>query len=194
MISVSTLTSFLDNSFVVWSNGESSLQIKNGSTISSSGPGEFTFITNQVANSAYVISQCKASLLLLDNRIAISSLDFSSLAIHCIIAVPDARLAFIKVLNRFFPKHIVHGERNPLAMIAASAKLHSTANIAVGAVISAGCVIGENSCIGAYTVLHEGTIVGTNTVIESHCTIGSDGFVFSAMSLVNCINFPTTAT
>lgn len=71
-----------------------------------------------------------------------------------IIQVPNPFLAFIKLLNHFYP------ERKPATHI------HPTA------VIDPGVTLGKNVYIGPYVIVEDGSIIGDNCVIKSHVHIG----------------------
>ncbi len=175
---IDNIVDFLKESSVLWCRSSKSISLRGGAPISTAKQFDLTFLTNQSVNAIEILRECRASLILIDQRVDLSGLDLAAQEFDCVLAVPDARLAFIKVLNRFFAAPVNRGHRSISAIVSQKAVCHESVFVAEGAVISAGCVIGENSCIGAYSVLHAGTIVGRNTVIESHCTIGSDGFGF----------------
>ena len=93
-----------------------------------------------------------------------------------IILVNNPRAAFIRIINKIYPKRIETGTS-------------STAIISESATIGSGCYIGNNvtigeSCsIGNNTVISDGSIVqkskiGNNCIIEPGVTIGADGFAY----------------
>src|SRR3974377_383185 len=73
-----------------------------------------------------------------------------------LIRVPDARIAFAKVLPLFFPEPVFPGGIDATAIIAPSAKVDPTAYVGPY------CVVGENVKIGARSVLHGCMYVGAN--------------------------------
>lgn len=111
-----------------------------------------------------------------------------------LIRVPNARVAFAKVLPMFFPEPVFAPAIHPTAVVAASAKIDPTAHIGPH------CAIGEGTLIGARTVLRGGnhvadgvrigdechlfpnvviyanTQIGRRVRIHSGTVIGSDGF------------------
>jgi UDP-3-O-[3-hydroxymyristoyl] glucosamine N-acyltransferase len=111
-----------------------------------------------------------------------------------LIRVPNARVAFAKVLELFFPEPVFPPAVHPTAIIAPSAKVDPSAHIGPY------CVIGENTHIGPGCVLQGGNHVGANSRlgwqvnlfpnvtiyprteigdrvrIHSGAVIGSDGF------------------
>jgi len=111
-----------------------------------------------------------------------------------LIRVPNARIAFATVLQLFFPEPPFSAGVHPTAIVAASAKVDSTAHIGPY------CVIGENVQIGSRVVLqghnnvgdfsalgedarlfpnvtiYPQTQIGRRVRIHSGSVIGSDGF------------------
>jgi UDP-3-O-[3-hydroxymyristoyl] glucosamine N-acyltransferase len=72
------------------------------------------------------------------------------------IQVANPFLAFVKLLNHFYP------EKKPAPSI------HPTA------VVSQDAVIGKNVSIGPYVIIEAGSAIGDNCVIKSHVSIGHD--------------------
>lgn len=111
-----------------------------------------------------------------------------------LIRVPNARVAFAKVLPMFFPEPVFAPAIHPTAVVAASASVDPTAHIGPH------CAIGEGTIIGARAVLrggnhvgdrvrvgddtqlfpnvtiYSGTQIGRRVRIHSGTVIGSDGF------------------
>src|SRR3984957_4751135 len=95
--------------------------------------------------------------------------------VKVLIRVPNARIAFAKVLPLFFPDPAFAPGVHPTAVVSASAKIDPTAHIGPY------CVIGEKAQIGARSVLQAGDHVGHN----SH--IGEDVNLFP-----NVVIYPRT--
>ena len=94
-----------------------------------------------------------------------------------IIKVKNPRLAFAKVLNKFFIKKIF-GE------IDKSSKIGKNCTICPTVSIGANCVIGDNVEVAAKTIINQNVVIYDNTIIGSNCyiksgsIIGEDGFGF----------------
>jgi UDP-3-O-[3-hydroxymyristoyl] glucosamine N-acyltransferase len=71
-----------------------------------------------------------------------------------LIQVPNARIAFAKVLPLFFREPVFEGGAHPSAVVAPSAEVHATAHVGPF------CVVRENARIGARTVLEANVHVG----------------------------------
>ena len=118
--------------------------------------------------------------------------EFSSAKV--LIKVPNARIAFAKVLTLFFPEPVPPAGIHSTAVVAASAKIDSTAHVGAYCVIGekvkigARCVLQGNNHIGANSQLGEevnlfpnvtiypGTEIGNRVRIHAGTVVGSDGF------------------
>jgi UDP-3-O-[3-hydroxymyristoyl] glucosamine N-acyltransferase len=146
--------------------------------------GDLTFAENE----AYFVKaeQSAAAAILVDGP-------FTS-ARKVLIRVPNARIAFARVLPWFFPEKIFPAGVHATALIAVSAQIDGTAHVGpfchVGekvqigarAVLQGGNHVGENSVIGADTNLFPGVIlypqtqIGQRVRIHAGAVIGADGF------------------
>jgi UDP-3-O-[3-hydroxymyristoyl] glucosamine N-acyltransferase len=130
--------------------------------------------------------QSAASAILVDGPYASSR--------KTLIRVPNARVAFAKVLPLFFPEPVFAAGVHPTAIIPPGAKVDPTAHIGPY------CVLGERVCVGARSVLqgqnnigadcqidedvnlfpnvtlYANTEVGKRVRIHSGTVVGSDGF------------------
>ncbi|WP_338379152.1 LpxD N-terminal domain-containing protein, partial [Enterococcus faecium] len=92
-----------------------------------------------------------------------------------VIRVQNPRLAFTKVLHKFFPDSFY-------PRIEETAILSDTCQIGENVYIGHYVVIGENVKIGNGTIIHShvklypNTIIKDNCIVHSGCTIGGDGF------------------
>ena len=111
-----------------------------------------------------------------------------------LIRVPNARVAFAKVLPLFFPEPKFSPGVHPTAVVAPTAKVDPSAHIGPlcvigeGAVIGArcvldchvsvgaGCRIGEESRLFAQVTLYPGAVIGARVRIHAGVVIGADGF------------------
>ena len=88
-----------------------------------------------------------------------------------LIQVSDARVAFAKALELFFPEPRPSAGVHPTAVIASTAKVDPTAHVGPH------CVVGEQAHIGARCVLHGGNHVGAD------CRLGDDVILFPNVTL-----------
>jgi len=110
-------------------------------------PGDLTFAENEDYFAR--AEQSAATAIIADDR-------FKS-AKKILIRVPNARIAFAKAMALFFPERTYAAGIHPMAVIAASAKVDTTAHIGPH------CVIGERVNIGARAVLQAGNFVGDDS-------------------------------
>ena len=117
-------------------------------------PGDLTFAENE--NYFQRAEQSAASAVLVDG-------DFTSKKV--LIRVPNARIAFAKVLPLFFPEPVYPADAHPTAIIAATAKVDPTAHIGPF------CVVGEKASIGARVVLQGSNHIGANSQLGEDTNI-----------------------
>ena len=95
---------------------------------------------------------------------------------HCTyIIVENPRLAFQKVLKKFFVKEKTYFI-SPSAKIHPSTKLAERISVGENVVIEEECVIGNDCVIGHNTIIHSGTILEDSVKIGSNCVVGGVGF------------------
>jgi UDP-3-O-[3-hydroxymyristoyl] glucosamine N-acyltransferase len=119
-------------------------------------PGDLTFAENE----SYFkrAEQSAASAILVDGK-------FNSVK-KVLICVPNARIAFARVLPLFFPEPVLRPGIHPTAIVASSARLDQTVHVGPY------CVIGEGVQIGARSILQGGSIIGDN------CRLGEEVNLF----------------
>jgi UDP-3-O-[3-hydroxymyristoyl] glucosamine N-acyltransferase len=135
--------------------GDGSVLLHNFAPADRAKPGDLTFAEN--AEYFARAEQSMASAVIVADA-------FSSRKV--LIRVPNARVAFAKVLAVFFPEPVFPPGIHPTAIVAASARIDPAA------CIGPYCVIGEGTRIGARSVLQGGNYVG------AHCQIGEEVNLF----------------
>lgn len=164
--------------------GDASLVLKGFAPADRAQAGDLTFAENE----SYFAraEQSAASAIIIDGAFTSDK--------KTIIRVPNARVAFAKVLPLFFPEPKLPAGIHPTAIIPKSAQVDPTAHIGPY------CVLGEQVRIGARSVLQGGihvgaqsqlgedvnlfpnvtiyprTQIGNRVRIHSGTVIGSDGF------------------
>jgi UDP-3-O-[3-hydroxymyristoyl] glucosamine N-acyltransferase len=124
-------------------------------------PGDLTFAENDAYFAA--AEQSAASAIIVAGP-------FKS-AHKVLIRVSNARVAYAKALELFFPEIQPPAGIHPSAVIAARAQIDPTAHIGPF------CVIGDQVHIGARAVLHASNYVG------AHCKLGNDVVLFPNVTL-----------
>ena len=136
--------------------GDGSIPLTGFAPATTAKPGDLTFAENETF--FLKAEQSAAAAILIDGN-------FTSTK-KVLIRVPNARIAFAKVLPFFFPEKKFAAGIHPSAVVAATAQIDPSAHIGPF------CNIGEKVRIGARTVLQGGNHVAEN------CIIGDDSNIF----------------
>jgi UDP-3-O-[3-hydroxymyristoyl] glucosamine N-acyltransferase len=141
--------------------GDGSLLLKGFAPADRAQPGDLTFAENE--NYFVRAEQSAASAIIIDGA-------FSSNR-KVLIRVPDARIAFAKVLPLFFPEPVFAPGIHPSAIVAPSALVDDSVHIGPH------CVVSENVKIGVRSVLQAGSYIG------SGCRLGEEVNLFPNVTL-----------
>lgn len=129
--------------------GSGNITLKSFAPAENAQAGDLTFAENE--NYFARAEQSAAAAIIVDKHFASAQ--------KILIRVPNARIAFAKVLALFFPEQKFAAGIHPTAVIAPSAKIDSSAHIGPH------CMIGERVKIGARTVLQCGNFIGDDSQI-----------------------------
>ena len=147
------------------------IAITRAATLDSAGEGAVVFVKKYDPAYLEKLSALKDVLVLAPKE----GLPESKLSV---IALENPRLAFARVLEKFFTKP------KPAQLIAPTAQIASTARLAANVRVGHYSVIGENVVIGEATeirnhvVLAAGVKIGRDCLIKSGAVIGEEGFGF----------------
>jgi|SRR5437879_554426 len=164
--------------------GDSSLIVKNFAPADRAQPCDLTFAENE----SYFVraEQSAASAIIVDGA-------FKSER-KVLIRVPNARVAFARILPLFYPEPTFAGGIHPTAVVPGSAHIHPSAHIGpycvlgeevrvgarcvlrAGNHLGAGCQLGEEVHLFPNVIIYPGTEVGNRVRIHSGTVIGADGF------------------
>jgi UDP-3-O-[3-hydroxymyristoyl] glucosamine N-acyltransferase len=144
--------------------GDASLVLKGFAPADRAQAGDLTFAENE--NYFARADQSAASAIIVDGPGASSR--------KTLIRVPNARIAFAKVLPLFFPEPAFPAGIHPTAIVPASAQVDPTAHIGPY------CILGEKVRIGPRSVLQGLDYVGANS------ELGSDVNLFPNVTLYAC--------
>jgi len=164
--------------------GDASLVLKGFAPADRAQSGDLTFAENE----SYFAraEQSAASAIIVDGPYASSR--------KTILRVPNARLAFAKVLPLFFPEPAFAAGIHPTAILAPTAQVDPTAHIGPYCVVGdqvrvgpravlqggnhvgANCLIDEDTNIFPHVTLYANTEIGKRVRIHSGAVIGADGF------------------
>ena len=141
--------------------GDDSISLTGFAPAERAQSGDLTFAEN--ADYFARAEQSAASAIIVDGQCASTR--------KVLICVPNARIAFARVLALFFPEPVFPAGIHPTSVIAASAQIDATAHVGPH------CVVGEEVHIGANSVLQGGNHVGAN------CRIGVNSNLFPGVVL-----------
>jgi UDP-3-O-[3-hydroxymyristoyl] glucosamine N-acyltransferase len=164
--------------------GDGSLILKGFAPADRAQPGDLTFAENE----SYFAraEQSAAAAVIVDGPFASTR--------KVLIRVPNARIAFAKVLPLFFPEPPFPAGIHPTAIVPPSAAVDATAHVGpfcvlrdgvrVGArsvlqggnFVGARSVIGEDSNLFPHVTIYPSTEIGNRVRIHSGTVVGSDGF------------------
>ena len=141
--------------------GDANLRLTGSAPADRAQAGELTFAENE----SYFAraEQSAASAILVDEPFASTR--------KTLIRVPNARVAFAKVLPLFFPEPAFPPGVHATAIVPANAQVEPSAHIGPY------CVVGENTRIGARSVLEAGDYVGAG------CQLGAEVHLFPNVTL-----------
>jgi UDP-3-O-[3-hydroxymyristoyl] glucosamine N-acyltransferase len=164
--------------------GDSSLILNGFAPADRAQPGDLTFAENETYFAR--ADQSAASAILIDGPFASER--------KVLIKVPNARIAFAKVLPQFFPEPIFAPGAHPSAVISESAQVDPTVHIGPNCVIGektrlgprcvlqggnyigASCHLAEDVILFPNVVLYANTEIGKHVRIHSGTVVGADGF------------------
>jgi len=164
--------------------GDPSLVLTGFAPADRARPNELTFAENE----SYFkrAEQSAASAIIIDGP-------FHSKR-KALIRVPNARIAFAKVLPLFFPEPVFAPGIHPSAIIASSARVDATAHVGPHCVLGEqvrigprcvlqaadhlgeNCQLGEDVRLFPNVVLYPGTEIGNRVRLHAGVVIGADGF------------------
>ncbi len=149
--------------------GDSALVLRGFAPADRAQPGDLTFAENE----SYFAraEQSAASAVIVDGP-------FTSTR-KVLIRVPNARIAFAKVLPLFFPEPVFPAGVHPTAIVPASAKVDASAHIGPY------CVLGEGVRIGARCVLQGGDFIGINCVLGEEVNIFPNVAIYPSTEIGN---------
>jgi UDP-3-O-[3-hydroxymyristoyl] glucosamine N-acyltransferase len=143
--------------------GDASIELKALAPADAAHAGDLTFAENEDYLRQALSST--ASAILIGESLTAKATS------KTLIRVPNARIAFAKVLALFFPPPKFTGGIHSTAVVASTAQIDPTAHIGPH------CVIGERANIGPRAVLQGGDHVGAD------CVMGGDSILFPRVTL-----------
>jgi UDP-3-O-[3-hydroxymyristoyl] glucosamine N-acyltransferase len=167
-------------------SGDGSVELKGLAPADAARTGDLTFAENLDYFARAAASE--ASAILVDG-----SIDGAATK-KVLIRVPNARIAFAKLLTVFFPAPTFLPGIHPSAAIASTAQVHPTAHIGpqctvgdrakigprvvlqAGDHVGADCMLSEDANLFPNVTLYPRTEIGKRVIIHAGTVVGSDGF------------------
>src|ERR1051326_1003047 len=164
--------------------GDGSIPLTGFAAADYSRPGDLTFAENDTYFARAEASAASAILVA----------DSYSSAEKVLILVPNARVAYARVLPLFFPQAQFNPGVHASAVVATSAQIDPSAHIGphcdvgelarvgpgtaiqTGSYVGANCQLGEHVRLFPRVTLYPGTQIGNRVSIHAGTVIGSDGF------------------
>jgi UDP-3-O-[3-hydroxymyristoyl] glucosamine N-acyltransferase len=149
--------------------GDGNAVLKSFAPAETAQSGDLTFAENEEYFAR--AEKSAATAIIADKR-------FSS-AKKILIQVPNARIAFAKVLALFFPEQKFSAGIHPTAVLARTAHVDPTAHVGPH------CVVGERVKIGARSVLQAGNFVGDDSQLCEEVNLFPNVTVYSRTQIGN---------
>jgi UDP-3-O-[3-hydroxymyristoyl] glucosamine N-acyltransferase len=106
-----------------------------------------------------------------------------------LILVPNPRLAFMRVVRKFFSQGKKQASISPSATVDEGAKIHPSVYIGPNCYIGK-CEIGENTVIDGNVYIYPGAVIGKNVIIQANTVIGAEGMGYERNARGDLEKFP----
>ncbi|MBL8897727.1 MAG: UDP-3-O-(3-hydroxymyristoyl)glucosamine N-acyltransferase [Planctomycetes bacterium] len=169
--------------------GDAGREIRGPAALDHAREDQVSFVSD--GKYAAAAAQSRAGLLLVQEGLNVEA------ASAAIVRVPEARIAFQRVLGLFFPscdrlEPGIHetaavaedASVHPTATVGPHCTIESGASIGAGAVLRSHVFVGQGSSVGAdgyiypHVSIRGGVSIGARCLLHSGVVIGSDGFGF----------------
>ncbi|HUW96837.1 MAG TPA: hypothetical protein VMW58_13720 [Anaerolineae bacterium] len=152
------------------------------------GPNTVCFCRSTARDAVRLLAKTRATLLIVDQTLPIDPKPLAQAGVQAVVRSPNARLDFIRVVERFFSRPRPAGI-HPTAVVSPAASIDP--DVYVGAY----CVVGEatirhGSVIHSGVHIHDAVYIGRNVEVHSGCVIGADGFGFERNEAGELEKFP----
>ncbi len=130
------------------------------------------FCNKKGAEGLQMVRDSRAGIIICHDGLQVTG---DELCNKTLILVSNPRLAFIRVMQRYFqgrPEFGIH----PTALIHEDAKIHPNVYIGPNTCIMDKCEIGENTIVYGSVYIYPNTRIGRNVIIHAGTVIGATGF------------------
>ena len=198
-VNVETVLSELDINYTTNCNDSTCNHkyVRNIASIDKATHNELTYCSsddvkqaiNSIAKAQARVILCKNSLIGIVHRRS-----KSAKTPQCLIFVKNPRLAFMKVMKRYFIENMMDNQEHyrldlkaetnnlaPSAIILRSSRIGKNCSIGNFTKIGDKCIIGDNTVVGDRVVIEQNTRIGKNCIIQPGTVIGADGFAYERL-------------
>ena len=165
--------------------GDSDRRVSIASPIDKAGKESVTFCSKSTEDGLQFIRNSRAGVIISSKELSYREEDYKD---KTLILVPNPRLAFIQVMQKYFQEKIEFGI-SPTAVIDKDAKIHPSVYIGANSYIGK-CEIGENAIIHNNVHIYPKVRIGRNVIIYDGTVIGKEGFSYEKNSQGNWEKFP----
>ncbi len=145
-----------------------------------------TFCSKKTLLEAQImIEKTRAKVIICSSEFAF---DESKLKNKILIQVPNPRMAFIRIMQRYFEDNVQYGT-SPTATIDPEAKVHPDTYIGPNTFIGK-CEIGRGTIIHGNVSIYSKVVIGERVSINSGTVIGADGFGYERDESGALVKFP----
>ncbi|MFO7619628.1 MAG: LpxD N-terminal domain-containing protein [Thermoplasmata archaeon] len=145
-----------------------------------------TFCSKKTLSEAKImIEKTRAKVIICSDEFAF---DHVTLGNKILIRVPNPRMAFIRIMQRYFEDKVQYGI-SPTATIDPEAKIHPETYIGPNTFIGK-CEIGRGTIIHGNVSIYSKVVIGERVSINSGTVVGADGFGYERDENGVLVRFP----
>jgi UDP-3-O-[3-hydroxymyristoyl] glucosamine N-acyltransferase len=188
-LSILDIAEFLDARDQVSDPALASLPVRRPASVGDAGDGDVAFVGAHGTAAVETLRTTRATLVIVadDAEVPIG------VRLPAILRCPNPRLAFIRVLERFFAPQRPCGI-HPRAVVDDRAEVASSAYVGPLATVGSGVRIGERTVIHAGVHIYPGCTIGADCTVHSGVVIGADGFGYERSEDGAPVHFPHVGT
>ena len=183
-ISLQSLKKYLPNDCKIIGNTEN-ININNIKSIVEADENSIVWLNPTRKDKEELIKITRACIIIADRSLKPNN---NILEIKCFILVDNPKLAYIRIIEKFFQKRKTY-KIHQTAIIDEQAAVDNEVHIGEYAVIGE-CKIGKGSFIDSFCKIGDNTVIGKNVTIHSGVKIGTDGFGYAKNEIGEFIKFP----
>jgi UDP-3-O-[3-hydroxymyristoyl] glucosamine N-acyltransferase len=167
-------------------DGPADREVAGAAPIDEAGQSDVTFCSRAGAAGLALLRDTRAGVVLCAESQDVASVRESA---RTFIVVADPRLAFLRIVGRFFGEKAAPGI-HPTAVIEAGAAIAADVHVGPFVWIGSGCSVGEGTAIYAHVSIYPKTRIGRNVTIHAGTVIGADGYGYQRNERGELEKFP----